>query len=211
MNIVNGNTKIEDFLSMLSSKDPAPGGGGASAAVAAVGAALGHMVGSLTEGKKKYIDVRDDIERMNKQAKGLINELVGLVQKDAECFIPLSQAYGLPNNTEEEQRIKNEVLERELNNACSVPLEIMDKCSQAINLCIEYAKKGSRLAVSDAAAGIIICEAALKAASLNVYINTKLMKNRERAEELNEKVDRFYSDCVVNAEEEFEKIRKSLI
>ena len=43
-----------EFVEVLASKAPVPGGGGASALVGAVGTALGNMVGSLTVGKKKY-------------------------------------------------------------------------------------------------------------------------------------------------------------
>ena len=50
-----------EFVEVLSSKAPVPGGGGASALVGAVGTALGNMVGSLTVGKKKYADVEDEM------------------------------------------------------------------------------------------------------------------------------------------------------
>lgn len=44
---------MKDFLNVLASKEPVPGGGGACGYVAAVGMALGNMVLSLTTGKKK--------------------------------------------------------------------------------------------------------------------------------------------------------------
>lgn len=107
------------------------GGGGASALVGAIGTALGNMVGSLTLGKKKYADVQDDIIALKAKADALQAELLGLVQKDAEMFEPLSKAYGLPKETEEEKAEKARVMEAALKDACSVPVEIMEKICEA--------------------------------------------------------------------------------
>ncbi|MBQ7345134.1 MAG: cyclodeaminase/cyclohydrolase family protein, partial [Oscillospiraceae bacterium] len=69
--------------------------------------------------------------------------------------------------------------------ACSTPIKIMELCCQAIDYIKVFADKGSRLAVSDAGCGAVICKAALQAASLNVFINTKTLKNRDVAEDMN--------------------------
>ena len=98
----------EDFLDVLASKEPVPGGGGAAALVGAVGVALGHMVGALTVGKKKYADVQEDILALNARAEALRARLVELVEEDARAFEPLSRAYGLPASTEEEKARKAE-------------------------------------------------------------------------------------------------------
>lgn len=179
----------EDFVQILSSKEPVPGGGGASALVGAVGTALGGMVGSLTLGKKKYKDVEGDIRRMMEESRQLQSHLLELVQQDAEAFAPLAKAYGMPKETEAEQEEKAKVLEAALKEACLVPLEIMGKCCQGIELCGAFADMGSVMAVSDAGAGASFCRAALQSASLNVYINTKSMKDRACAEEINKKAD----------------------
>ena len=91
-----------EFVEVLSSKAPVPGGGGASALVGAVGTALGNMVGSLTVGKKKYADVEDEIIECKKEADEIAKEFLELMDKDAEAFEPLSRAYGLPKSTPEE-------------------------------------------------------------------------------------------------------------
>ncbi len=101
----------EDFVEKLGGKDPVPGGGGASALVGAVGLALGQMVGSLTLGKKKYADVQTAMEDAMQQSAALQKQLMGLVQKDAEVFEPLSKAYGLPSETPEQKGDKNAVME----------------------------------------------------------------------------------------------------
>ncbi len=195
-----------EFVEVLGSKAPVPGGGGASALVGAVGTALGNMVGALTVGKKKYADVEEEMKELMAKATTLQDELLHLIERDAEVFEPLSKAYGMPRETEEEKAEKARVMEIVLKDACSVPMEIMEKCCEAIDLIVEFAAKGSALAISDAGVGAAFCKAALEGASLNVYINTKSMKNREYAEELNQKCDEMLAVYTVKADEIFRNV-----
>ena len=195
-----------EFVEVLASKAPVPGGGGASALVGAIGTALGNMVGSLTVGKKKYADVEEEMYALKAKCDTLQKELLALVEKDAEVFETLSKAYGMPRTNEEEKAEKARVMEIVLKDACSVPMEIMEKCCEAIELIQEFAAKGSTLAISDAGVGAAFCKAALEGASLNVYINTKSMKNREYAEELNAKADAMLAKYPKMAEEIFESV-----
>ena len=174
-----------DFVKVLASSNPVPGGGGAAALCGAIGTALGNMVGSLTAGKKKYADVEEEIREMMESCARLQGEFLDLVQEDAKAFAPLAKAYGLPAETQEQKRYKDEVLENCCKDACEVPLLIMRKCCEAIELAVRFAEKGSRLAVSDAGCAAAVLEGALKAASLNVFINTKSMKDRDFAEKKN--------------------------
>lgn len=176
----------EQFLELLASKSAVPGGGGAAALVGAVGVALGSMVGNLTLGKKKYADVQEDILLLNKKAEALRNKLTILVSEDARAFEPLSNAYGLPKETPEQQAIKAEVMESALDIACAVPMDIMRQICKALDLLVEYAQKGTAIAISDAGVGAACCRAALQGASLNVFINTKSMADREKAEAINQ-------------------------
>ena len=200
----------EDFLSRLASKAPAPGGGGAAALVGAAGVALGNMVGSLTVGKKKYAAVEADIQALNARAEALRGELEALVQADAEAFAPLAAAYGLPKDTPEQAAHKAAVLEKALDAACAVPLQIMEKCAEGITLAEEYAAKGSVLAVSDAGCAATLCKAALQAASLNVFINTKLMTDRSCAGALDARADSLLNEFVPRADAVFESVMQKL-
>ena len=182
------------------------GGGGASALVGAIGTALGNMVGSLTVGKKKYADVEAEMYELKAKADALQKDLLRLIERDAEVFEPLSKAYGMPRETEEEKAEKARVMEIVLKDACSVPMEIMEKCCEAIDIIEVFAEKGSTLAISDAGVGAAFCKAALEGASLNVFINTKSMKNREYAEELNKKADEMLSVYPKKAEEIFQSV-----
>lgn len=200
----------EQFLAELAGKSPVPGGGGASALVGAIGTALGNMVGSLTVGKKKYAAVEADMERLNLRSEQLRRELEGLVTADAEVFAPLSRAYSLPRSTPEELAHREAVMAEVLEQASAVPMEIMKRCADAIELVEEYAQKGSALAVSDAGCAAALCKAAMQAASLNVFINTKSMKDRPRAEELNEQAQLLLEEYCARADLVFEEVAAKL-
>ncbi len=200
------NQDIQAFTDVLASKASVPGGGGASALVGAVGTALGSMVGALTVGKKKYADVEAEIIELMKKADVVRAELLKQIDEDARVFEPLSKAYGLPKDTEEQKAEKAKIMEACLHEACSVPMEIMVKCCEAIELQKEFAAKGSSLAISDAGVGVAFCKAALQGASLNVFINTKSMKEREYAEGLNKQALDMLAKYVPMADEIYESV-----
>ncbi len=201
---------IDNFINALASKAPVPGGGGASALGGAIGSALGSMVGNLTLGKKKYAEFEPDILIiLDKLAKNQ-EELLALMDKDAEVFEPLSRAYSLPKNTEEELARKEAVLEEALLSASLVPLEIMRKSVEALLLQEELSYKGTLMAISDVAVGVQFLRAALLGASMNVYINTKSMKDTVKAEELNKEADELISKGCALADEIYERIHTSL-
>lgn len=200
-----------DFIEALASKEPVPGGGGASALVGAVGTALGNMVGSLTLGKKKYADVQGDILLLKEKADTLQKEFLVLLTKDAEVFEPLSKAYGMPAETGEQKLQKQAVLERELKNCAEIPLEIMKKCCNAIDLHAEFAQKGTAIVISDVGVGVSFCKSALEGASLNVFINTKMMKDRNYADKLNAEAEEMLAVFTKKANEIFADVRERLV
>ena len=177
--------KTTDFLEQLSSSAPIPGGGGASAAVGAFASALGLMVTNLTVGKKKYADVEEEILEIREKLEQKKQDLVRMVDEDAEAFEPLAKAYRMPKETEEEQAEKEKVMEAALKNAAEAPLCIMKTIVDTMEMIQVLGEKGSRLAVSDAGVAILFAQAALEGASLNIFIKTKMMKDQEEAERLN--------------------------
>lgn len=191
------------FVEVLASDAPAPGGGGAAALVGAIGTALGNMVGSLTLGKKKYADVQEEIIALKKRCDELQKELLDQVEADDKGFVPLAKAYGIPKDDPN----RDAILEEATVTACAVPMHIMELCCEAIDYISVFAAKGSRLAVSDAGCGAVCCKAALQAASLNVFINTKSLKNREVAEEMNAKANGMLTKYCALADEIFNTVK----
>ncbi len=193
---------IDKFLAELASSAPTPGGGGAAALCGALGIALGNMVGNLTQGKKKYADVQEDIAALNQRAEAIRADFVTLIDADAEAFAPLSRAYGIPKDDPS----RAEVMETALKRAAEPPLAIMRKCAEALELVKEYAAKGSALAISDAGCAAVLIRSAAEAAALNVFINTKSMTNRKTAGRLNTEANSLVMHCNLVAGEIYDAV-----
>lgn len=191
------------FVEVLASDAPAPGGGGASALVGAIGTALGNMVGSLTVSKKKYADVEAEILALKAKCDTLQTELLNQVEADEQGFLPLAKAYGIPRDAPN----RDQILKEATLTACAVPVRIMELCCEAMEAIAVFAAKGSRLAVSDAGCAAVCVKAALQAASLNVFINTRTLKNREAAEEMNAKCLGMLDKYGAVADEIFETVK----
>ena len=194
------------FVEVLSSDAPVPGGGGAAALVGAIGTALGSMVGSLTVGRKKYADVQSQILALKAKCDDLQDLLLDQVEADGVGFAPLVKAYGIPRDDPNREQI----IEDASIAACSTPMKIMELCCEAIECIAEFAAKGSRLAVSDAGCGAACCKAALQAASLNLFINTKNLRDREAARRINEKADAMLTQYCPMADEIFNTVMADL-
>lgn len=201
---------LKEFTDALASKAAVPGGGGASSLVGAVGVALGSMVGNLTVGKKKYSDVEADISAAMEKAEKIRAELMRLIDEDAVVFEPLAKAYGMPRDTPEQQAEKACVMEECLKNACSVPMDIMREVCKAIDLHGEFGAKGSALAISDVGVGVVCCKAALQGASLNVFINTKSMADREYAQKIEAEADAMLEKYCALADRIYDDVVKRL-
>lgn len=193
---------LRAFNDALAAKDSVPGGGSASALVGAVGMALGNMVGNLTVGKPKYADVEDEAYALIKEGDELRIKLLDLIDGDAESFEPLSKAYGIPKDDPN----RNEIMENALHAACDVPMDIMRTVARSIELLDRMSQIGSALAISDAGVGAVCAKAAMQGASLNVYINTKTMKDRDYAKKLEDEADALLEKYCPMADKVYESV-----
>lgn len=198
------------FVKELASKKPVPGGGGVSALVGAIGVALSSMVCNLTSGKKKYAQYEDDIQDILKKAADLQQDLIQMVDDDAENFLPLSKAYGMPTSTDQERELKAETLEKALKQACEVPIKIVETCYEGIKLHAELVDKGSRLAISDVGVGVQCLRAAIISGQLNVTININSIKDQDYVNKVREKTDKLVKDGVKLADDVYEKVEDIL-
>ncbi len=184
------DTTIEEFTAAMASPSPTPGGGGASALVGAIAISLGDMVGELTVGKKEYRDVEYDVRSLMERAQALRERFLQLVDADAEAFAPLAAAYRIPKSAQDREKI----MEDALREACRPPMEIMRTCCSALELIRAFSLKGTKIALSDAACGAVLCQSAMQAASVNVFINTKMMQDEDYARELEDEADRMLEE-----------------
>lgn len=195
-----------DFAAVLASKAPVPGGGGAAALVGALGTALCSMVGNLTVGRKKYAAVEADIRSALKQAEKVQAELLELVDKDAEAFEPLSRAYSISKD----DPTREVTLENATRSACQAPLEMMRAICKAIELLEEMLEKGSVTLVSDVGCGALCCGAALESASMNIFVNTGTLRDREEAALLDAQADTLLAEYLPRARHVADEVAQRL-
>ncbi len=197
-----------DFSRELASKTPVPGGGGAAALVAALGVALNSMVANYTIGKKKFADYEEKYIEILKRGEKLRNNLIDLIDKDAENFEPLSKAYGMPSETEEEKNEKDIVMQKCLKMACSAPVEILEFTYESIMLHNELVDISSKTMISDIGVGIQCLKAALYSAYLNVLINVNSITDEKYVADTNERVNRMVREGSRIADDIYEKVVK---
>ncbi len=194
------------FSNELFSKEPIPGGGGTAAFIGALGVSLCAMAGNLTVGKAKYAEVEEDVKRMLGKLEILKERLLELIDKDAENFEPLSKAYSMPKDSPGYA----ENMYRVTMAACEAPFEIMKCCCKAIEITAEMAGKCSRLMISDAGCAAYAAAAALRCASLNVFINTKMFRGDEAADDLERRAKEMLEKYCSTAEKTGEAVLAAL-
>lgn len=197
---------LNQFLEKLSSESPVPGGGGASALVGGLSAALCSMVASLTTGKKKYAEYQSDIERILIETAEIRKNMQILIEKDAEVFEPLSKAYGIPKDDPK----RAEILEEALHVACSAPLEIVREACKIVPVLEELTVKGSKITLSDVGVAAVACQTALQGGVLNVYINTKLMQDKEYAQKINSEAEQICKEFIGRCEKVYKLVEAHL-
>ena len=181
--------KIKTFLDTLASKSPTPGGGSAAALVGAMSAALLSMVGNLTIGKEKYLDVENDIKRLLEKSEKLRADFEELIEKDIEAFNQFMAVMKLPKETKEQKENRSREMQNALKDAANVPLEIARKSLEVLNICQEVAAKGNKNVISDAGVGAIVAEAAFESAILNVKINSGMIKDEKDKKDLKREIE----------------------
>jgi formiminotetrahydrofolate cyclodeaminase len=168
---------VSNFLDELASNAPAPGGGSVAALSGALGAALVSMVCNLTLGKKGYEDVQGDIDDLLSQSEALRQRLTDLLEEDVKAYTGYSIAAKMPRGTDEEKSERSKAMLAALKVATDVPLGIAEAAVEVMDLCMPAAEKGNKWAVSDAGVAVLMAEAALRSAALNVLINLGTLKD----------------------------------
>jgi formiminotetrahydrofolate cyclodeaminase len=180
---------VTNFLDELASSAPAPGGGSVAALSGALGAALVSMVCNLTLGKKAYADVQDDITDLLAQSEALRDKLTGLLEEDVKAYTGYSTAAKMPRGTDDEKAERAVAMQAALKVATDVPLSIAEAAVEVMDVCQPAADKGNKWAVSDAGVAVLMAEAALRSAALNVLINLGTLKDQEFVADRRAKLD----------------------
>lgn len=200
------NNTLKTFSELAASKDPIPGGGGVSAYVGSLASSLGEMVTNLTIGKKKYLEYTNELEDIKKELDILRINLLDCINKDAEAFKPLAEAYSMPKDSEGYEERMEECLKQ----AANPPLLILKYCTRIVDLDERLAIIGSKLSVSDAATSVMLAHGAMYGAYINVLVNTRLMKDKEYADNLTKEAVDLLDEYSVKALNIFDDICRRL-
>ena len=181
---VSGGESLAGFVSSVASGAPVPGGGSVAAHVGALAAALAQMVAGLTIGRKKYAAQEESMKAMALDASALVATLSALVQRDADAYGAVSNAYKLPKDTPEQITARDAAIQAALLLATEIPLATARCCAAAAQHAASAAKFGNTNAVSDAGVAALMAHAAAKGAAYNVRINAKDLTDRAVAAQL---------------------------
>ena len=175
--------KVTEFVDLLASDAPAPGGGSAAALEGAIGAALTAMVCGLTKGKKKFAEFNDLAVEAEVKALALKDRFVDVMDRDTEAFNVVSAAFGMPKATDEEKAARSAAIQKGLEGCTATPFEMMEIALETLELTDSILGKSNDSAASDLGVSALSLRAAVQGAWLNVLINIGSLKNKELAED----------------------------
>ena len=175
--------KVTEFVDLLASDAPAPGGGSAAALEGAIGAALTAMVCGLTKGKKKFAEFNDLAVEAEVKALALKDRFVDVMDRDTEAFNVVSAAFGMPKETDEEKAARSAAIQKGLEGCTATPFEMMEIAVETLELTDSILGKSNDSAASDLGVSALSLRAAIQGAWLNVLINIGSLKNKELAED----------------------------
>jgi glutamate formiminotransferase/formiminotetrahydrofolate cyclodeaminase len=175
---------LSSFVWETSSESPAPGGGSVSAAMGAMGAALGVMVANLSSHKRGWDDRWEEFASWAERGVLIQKRLLELVDEDTNAYNAILKAFEMPKGSDEEMASRAAAVEDATKQASLVPLTVMQVAANSFDLLSEMIKKGNPNSVTDAAVGVLATRACIRGAFLNVQVNVKGLKDRVFAESL---------------------------
>ena len=187
---------LNNFMERLASKEPAPGGGAASALVAMVGSALSSMVSALTDGKKGYEHVQERVNAIELKMLEIRKNLERLMQEDEQAFNKISSTWKLPKITDEEKVARKKALQTALRDAIEPPWRIANLASDVMDNALDLLSIGNKNAITDSACSLIFAFSAAEGALLNITINVNLIDDTSFRAEQEKRMKDFYTDLV---------------
>ena len=179
-----GHADIETFLDALASDDPTPGGGAGAALALAMGAALVEMTACLSICRRRFRAIEPDMQRVIARCEAIRMEALGFIDADTQAYERVMDAYALDRETEQEREHRDTELSRASHQASLVPLQVVARAEEVVDLARETEEKGNQNVVSDAGGGAALARAAIRISEMNVQANLRSITDREVREEL---------------------------
>ncbi|MGX6979846.1 cyclodeaminase/cyclohydrolase family protein [Vagococcus elongatus] len=200
--------KVKDFMTVLGSDEPAPGGGSASALAGSMGISLTKMVTELSFGKKKYEEFEALLKEAHEETTQLQASFIKAIDEDTEAFNKVSAVFSMPKETEKEKEERKEAMQQALKGATQTPFEMMEIAIEALNVTKKLIGKSNTNAASDLGVAALNLKSALQGAWLNVLINLSGVKDPAFVEQYQEQGARLLSEGSSLADEIYEAIEK---
>lgn len=195
------NKNIIDFVATTASNEPVPGGGSIAALSAALAAALAEMVANLTIGKKKYVEVEEEMKKIAASLENSRKELVDYIDKDASSFDEVMKAFKLPKETDEDKAIRSEAIQEGTKYAATVPLEVARAAYTIMEQSKIVVEKGNSNAITDGAVSAMMARTAVLSALMNVKINLTTIKDEEFVKNMTKEVNELERNAITKEKE----------
>lgn len=189
-----GSLTIDEFLAILASASPSPGGGAASAVAASCGAALVAMVAALSADRPRYAAHVASHARHGAEGRELAGRLMTLADEDAAAYGAFAAALKLPRDTDEEKAARTAAIRSSARVAADVPLRTVEACRAVVVASEALAGRSNLNAASDLAVASRLAEAAAHGAAENVLVNLPSLGDEALADELRGRVERLLAE-----------------
>ena len=196
--------QVKEFINVLASDAPAPGGGSASALAGAMGVGLAKMVASLTLGKAKYA------EQLHIPYVLHTGQLTAGIDRDTEAFDGVSAVFAMPKNTDEEKAARKEAMQKALKEATLVPYSIMELCLESLKVTEMGLGCTNTNAASDLGVASLNLKSAVQGAWLNVLINLGGIRDEAFVNEYKAKGEAILAEALPLADKIYNEILASL-
>ncbi len=196
---------IAEFADMVASDSPVPGGGSMAAVSGVMGAALSEMVANLTVGKKKYIEVEEEMKEIASKASSLRNKLLNDIQRDSDSYDKVMAAYKMPKESDEEKAKREDAIQESLKSAALVPLDVAETASEIMSLTGHVVEKGNKNAVTDGLVACMMVRTSVLSALFNVKINLDSIADEDFVNEMKNKVSAIETKIVEQERKILEK------
>ena len=175
---------VDQFISLLASGEPAPGGGAAAAIAGSLGGALVAMVATLSEGRPKYADHEALLAEAKAAGQELADRLLNLADEDANAFAEFGVAMKMARDTDEEKAVRTAALQAAARAATDAPFKTVQACLEVAAMAEAMAGRSNKNASSDLEVAGLMSVAAARAAAANVYVNLPAMGDEALAKDL---------------------------
>lgn len=202
--------QVTEFVNLMASNAPAPGGGSAAALEGALGAALTAMVCALTVGKKKYADVQELAVESQKKAEDLKARFVDVMDRDTEAFNAVSAVFAMPKDTDEQKAARKAAMQEALKGCTKTPFEMMQLACETLELTRSLVGRLNASAASDLGCSALSLRAAIQGAWLNVLINISGIADEAFAAEYRKNGEALLAKALPLADEIYEEILKTM-